>query len=252
MAFWGLLILGLVQGLSEFLPISSSGHLLLLGKIFGIEDSIFVSIFLHIATLLSIIVVFRKEIWRMICHPFSKETISLCLATIPTCVIALVLLPLVKKSFDGQFLYIFFLISAIMLLFVHFYSKKHKNQGFTLKNALIMGVAQGFAVFPGVSRSGTTISAGLISGGDKSECAKFSFLLSMPIILASMAGEIFEVCQSGQALSFSPLGLVLGFVIAFVSGLLSIKFMMRVTEKANFMWISGYLIMVAILAKIVM
>lgn len=252
MGFWGLLILGLVQGISEFLPISSSGHLLLLGKIFGIEDSLFVSIFLHLATLLSILIVFRREIWKMMVHPFSKETISLCLATIPTCIIALVLMPIVKISFGGEYLFISFLISAGILLFVHFFSKKQKGRNFTLKNGVIMGIAQGFAVFPGISRSGTTISAGLVSGGDKAECAKFSFLLSIPIILASMLGEMFEICGGGQALSVNPLGLILGFLIAFVSGLLSIKFMMKVTEWANFMWISGYLVVMALISMIVM
>lgn len=244
--------MGLVQGISEFLPISSSGHLLLLGKIFGIEDSLFVSIFLHTATLLSLFVVFRKEIWHMIRHPFSKETTYLCLATIPTCVIALILMPIVKMSFSGEYLYISFFISAILLLFVQFYTKKRTSKDFTLKNALVMGIAQGFAVFPGISRSGTTISAGLVSGGRKSECAKFSFLLSIPIILASMAGEIFELCQGGQTLSVSPVGLVLGFVIAFLCGLASIKFMLRVTERANFVWISGYLVIMAILSIFVM
>lgn len=248
----GLAVLGLVQGLSEFLPISSSGHLLLIGKLFGITDSIFVSIFLHIATLLSVIIVFRKDIWSMITHPFSSQTISLCLATIPTCIIALVLMPIVKISFDGRFLYISFLISALMLVFVQIYTKKRKNSGFSLKNSLIMGIAQGFAVFPGISRSGTTISAGLISGGEKKDCAKFSFLLSIPIIIASMLGEILEISQTGQVLSVSPIGLLLGFVIAFVCGLLSIKFMMKITENANFVWLSGYLVLIAMVAKIVM
>lgn len=252
MIFWGLLILGLVQGISEFLPISSSGHLLLLGKLFGIEDSLFVSIFLHTATLLSILVVFRKEVWHMLTHPLSKETIFLCVATIPTCIIAIILMPIVKASFGGEYLFISFFISAIILLFVHFFTKNRTNKDFTLKNAIVMGVAQGFAVFPGISRSGTTISAGLVSGGEKSECAKFSFLLSIPIILASMAGEIFELCQGGQALSVNPLGLALSFLIAFVSGLLSIKFMMKVTERANFMWIGGYLVIMAILSIFVM
>lgn len=247
-----LAILGLVQGLSEFLPISSSGHLLLIGKLFGITDSIFVSILLHVATLLSILVVYRKDVVDMIKHPFSKQTTSICIATIPTCLIVLVLMPIVKKSFGGNFLYISFLISAIILLFVQIYSKKHVGKEFSLKNALIMGIAQGFAVFPGVSRSGTTISAGLLSGGEKGECAKFSFLMSIPIILVSMAGEIFEICQGGQVLSINIFGAVIAFVIAFLSGLFSIKFMISLTKKANFMWISGYLVVIAVIAKIVM
>ena len=249
---FGLVVLGLVQGLSEFLPISSSGHLLLFGKIFGIEDSIFVSIFLHVATLLSIVVVFRKDIWKMICSPFSKETMTLCIATIPTCIIVVLLLPIVKKSFGGEYLYISFLISAILLFMVSRYSKRRKGTGFTTKNALIMGVMQGFAVFPGISRSGATISAGILSGGDKEECAKFSFLMSLPIILLSMVGEIYDVCKGGQTFSVNIVGLILGFIVAFISGLLTIKFMMKLTKKANFAWFSVYLCVIAIISKFIM
>lgn len=252
MGVWGLIVLGVVQGLSEFLPISSSGHLLLLGKIFGIEDSLFVSIFLHMATLLAVVIVFRKEIWFMITHPLSKQSIYLCTATIPTCMIALILMPWVKKSFGGEFLYLSFFISGIILMFVEFYTKKHKNGEFSMKNALIMGVAQGFAIFPGISRSGTTISAGLLSGGEKEECGKFSFLLSLPIILASMLGEVIEICREGQTLHVNGLGLILGFLSAFLLGLATIKFMMKLTQKGGFMWISGYLMLMTVIAKMIM
>ena len=102
--FLVLFFLGLIQGLTEFLPVSSSGHLVLFSKIFGVEESLFISILLHVATLFSILVVFWKDIWTLIRHPFSKETILLVVATIPTCVIALVFLPLIKQSFSGIFL----------------------------------------------------------------------------------------------------------------------------------------------------
>lgn len=252
MGVWGLVLLGVVQGISEFLPISSSGHLLILGAILGIGDSLFVSILLHFATLLAIFVVFRREIWRMIRHPFSKESISLCLATIPTCVIALILMPLVKRSFEGEYLYICFLISAGILLFVNFYSKKHQSKTFTLKNCVIMGIAQGLAVFPGVSRSGTTISAGVLSGGDREECGRFSFLLSIPIILASMLGEVLQICMGGVDISLPPLGLVLGFIVAFLTGLASIKFTLKLTQKGSFIPVSIYLVFMSVLAFIVM
>ena len=101
MTIFALLVLGLMQGLCEFLPVSSSGHLVLLSNIFGIKDSLFVSIILHVATLLAIVVVMRKEIWFLIKHPFSNQSISLALATIFTCLVALVLMPIITASFEG-------------------------------------------------------------------------------------------------------------------------------------------------------
>ena len=239
-----LCVLGLVQGLCEFLPISSSGHLVLLSRLFGIEDSLFVSIVLHVATLMAVVIVFRKDILYMIKHPLSPQTINLCLATIPTCIIVLVLMPLVNASFSGGYLAICFFISAGLLFFTQRLPKSATC--FTKKNALIMGIAQGLAVFPGISRSGTTICAGLLSGGDKKECAKFSFLMSLPIIFLSMIMEIGEIALGGQSVTVNPVGMVLAFLIAFLVGILSIKLMIKLTEKSNFKWFSLYLVLLGI------
>ncbi len=243
-----LCLLGLVQGLCEFLPISSSGHLVLLSQLFGVEDSLFVSIVLHMATLLAVLVVFRKDIWQMIKHPFSAESMNIVIATIPTCIIVLILMPIVDASFGGSYLAFSFLISACLLLFSQNFAKKKAIQGtFTRKNALIMGIAQGLAVFPGISRSGTTICAGLLSGGDKKECAKFSFLMSVPIIILSMIMEIVKISLGGQTIAVSPIGMILSFLIAFLVGILSIKVMIKLTEKANFKWFSIYLFALAVI-----
>ena len=246
MEIFVLCLLGLVQGLCEFLPISSSGHLVLMSQLFGVEDSLFVSIVLHMATLLAVLVVFRKDIWLMLKHPFSIESMNIVIATIPTCVIVLILMPVVDESFGGSYLAFSFLISACLLLFSQNFAKKKAFQGtFTHKNALIMGIAQGLAVFPGVSRSGTTICAGLLSGGDKKECAKFSFLMSVPIIILSMIMEIVKIALGGQTVAVNPIGMILSFLIAFLVGILSIKVMIKLTEKANFKWFSLYLFILA-------
>lgn len=246
-----LLILGIVQGLCEFLPVSSSGHLVLLSKIFKIEDSLFVSIILHVATLLAIVVVFWKDIKNLIRHPFSKEAMNIYIATIPTCIIVMVLMPLINESFEGNFLFVSFLVSAGLLFFVERYSKRKKSGDFSYKNALAMGIAQGLAVFPGVSRSGTTISAGLLSGGDKKECAKFSFLMSIPIIILSMILEIVKIFIKGESVKVNVLGLSLSFIFAFIIGILSIKIMLKLTERTKFKWFSLYLIAIAVLTLIV-
>lgn len=114
-----------------------------------------------------------------------------------------------------------------------------------------MGIAQGFAIFPGLSRSGTTISAGLLSGGDKEECAKYSFLISIPIILASMLLEIVKISISGQAISVEVVPLVFSFIIALLTGVLTIKLMLKLTQKLNFRFFSIYLFVMAIISAIV-
>lgn len=243
-----LLILGILQGICEFLPISSSGHLVLFSNIFGITDSLFVSIVLHVATLLAILVVFKKEIFYMISHPFSKESMNIVIATIPTALIVLILMPIINQSFTGSFLAVSFLISSILLVVVEYYSKRHKqSKEFTYKNAIIMGIAQGLAVFPGISRSGTTISAGLFSGGDKENCAKFSFLMSIPVIILSMILEIIKIFIYKETVSVNIVGIVGAFIFAFVIGILSIKLMIKLTSKLNFKWFSLYLLIISII-----
>lgn len=243
-----LLILGILQGICEFLPISSSGHLVLFSNIFGITDSLFVSIVLHVATLLAILVVFKKEIFYMISHPFSKESMNIVIATIPTVLIVLILMPIINQSFTGSFLAVSFLISSILLVAVEYYSKRHKqSKEFTYKNAIIMGIAQGLAVFPGISRSGTTISAGLFSGGDKENCAKFSFLMSIPVIILSMILEIIKIIIYKETVSVNIIGIIGAFIFAFVIGILSIKLMIKLTSKLNFKWFSLYLLIISII-----
>ena len=243
-----LVILGLVQGLTEFLPVSSSGHLVLLSNLFGIQDSLFVSIILHLATLLSILVVLRKEVWGVIKKPFGKQSMSIVIATIPTGIIAIILMPLIENAFGGKSLPFFFLLSALILLFASYVASKKEGHELTLKHAFLIGIAQGFATFPGLSRSGTTISAGLFSGCKKDEVAKFSFLMSIPIILLSMCLEIYKLVALKETISVNVLGLILAFVVAFIVGVVSIKAMIKLTQKANFKPFCVYLVLIAIVA----
>lgn len=242
--FLVLFFMGLVQGLTEFLPVSSSGHLVLLSNIFNVEESLFISILLHVATLLSICVVFYKDIYALLRHPFSKNTLMLVVATIPTCLIALVLMPFIKSSFGGSFLPVSFLITATILVITELFAKNTKE--FSYKTAIIMGIAQGFAVFPGISRSGSTICAGILSGGDKKECAKFSFLMSIPIILLSLIMEIYEGISGGINISYPISAIIISFIVAFLSGIFAIKFMMKLTEKGKLWWFSCYLLLLSL------
>lgn len=250
MSIFILLILGLIQGLCEFLPISSSGHLVLISTLFGVENSLFVSIVLHLATLLAVIIVMRKEIFYLIKHPLSNQAISVVIATIITCAMAIVLMPFITSSFEGKFLPIAFLLSAI-LLFLSSRLKEGEND-INYKNAVWIGLAQGFAIFPGLSRSGTTISAGLFAKCKGEESAKFSFLISIPIILASLFFEVVEIICSEEIIQVNWAGLALAFVIAFAVGLLTIKFMLKLTKKGNFKYFAIYLVFLSILSALLM
>ncbi len=251
--FFALFFLGILQGLTEFLPVSSSGHLVLFSKIFGVEESLLLSILLHVATLLSILVVFHKDVWQMIRHPFSKQTLTLAVATIPTCVIVLILMPIVKLSFSGLFLPASFLICAV-LLYVGQKCQKQAQDGqvdtaggqINFKTAFLMGVAQGFAVFPGISRSGTTISAGMLAGKNKKEVAKFSFLMSIPIIVLSLLMEIFEIVTTKTPISLEVVPTIFSFLAAFLVGIFAIKVMISLTAKANFKWFCLYLVCISV------
>ncbi len=252
MEILALFFLGLVQGLTEFLPVSSSGHLVLFSQIFGIEEELFVSIILHCATLLSILIVFWKDVWQMISHPFSKQTMLIVVATIPTCIICLVLMPIIKLSFSGMVLPVCFLVSAILLLLSERSTKNKETTEISYKSAFWIGVAQGFAVFPGISRSGTTISAGLFAGNKKEEVAKFSFLMSIPIIILSLIMEIVEIAIGGVSIDVSAVGISLASVTAFLVGIVAIKTMLKITKSAKLRYFSYYLILISIISLFVL
>lgn len=252
MGFWALVVLGIVQGVCEFLPISSSGHLVLFSKLFGVNESLLVSIILHVATLLAVVLTFRRELWEMIKHPLSQEVVSLAIATICTCGVAIVLMPFLKGSFEGEVLPITFALSGLILFLTEMFTKNKSGRKISYKNALIIGLSQGAALLPGLSRSGTTIAAGIISGADKKECAKFSFLLSIPTILGSLALEIYEISRGGVAADVNILGMSAGCLIAFVIGLVSIKTMLKLTEKTNFKWFALYLAIMAIVSFVIL
>lgn len=256
--FFVIILMGLVQGLTEFLPVSSSGHLVLLSNLFGVQESLFVSIILHVATLFSILVVLRKRVFYYVKHPLSQGVKKLVVATIPTCIVVLLILPILNKSFDGVFLPYCFMITAVILAVTDIFFSKDKSNvvkefnddkdfsGINFKQAFFMGVAQGFAVFPGISRSGSTICAGVMSGSDKESVAEFSFLMSIPIILLSLVKEIYEICTLQFEINISIPSLIIAFLVAFIIGVFAIKFMISLTKKASFLWFSIYLVALSI------
>jgi len=242
MAWYSAIFLGLVQGLAEFLPVSSSGHLLLFENLLGITDGgLLLTLILHLATLLAVVVVYWRRLWYMICHPFSKGTLQLVVATLITCSIVLVFNDIIDRLFTIQALPYLFLICGAYLLLPNLLKPKINQR--TWLHTTLMGIAQGVAVVPGLSRSGLTITTGRLTGMSASDATDFSFLMSLPIILASF---LYEILNGGsiQALGFGSV--ILAFLAAFISGIFAIKFMLNLTRKIDLRWFAVYLLILGI------
>ncbi len=251
MEIWQAIVLGVVQGFAEFLPISSSGHLLLLQKWFGIqENAFFYSIMLHIGTLIPVFIVLFKDIIGLFKKPF-KRFGYLVLATIPAGVVGLITslaFDLDAFFFENLWLLgITFLLTAGELLYSEYRCKKVEMLNpINVKTSLIMGAGQAIGVFPGLSRSGTTMSAGCLANVKREENASFTFLMSIPIILAAALFETIDVVKAGSIGSIDVLPLIIGMITSMICGYLAVSFMLKIIKKANYKWFSLYLVLISI------
>ncbi len=241
------ILLGLIQGITEFLPISSSGHLVLIEKLVGLDcDITLLNVLLHLATLLAVCLYYRKVIIYLICHPFCKMNRYLLISTIPAVVFVLAFRGFLDNYLGSNIaLGIGFILSAVFLL-VGIIASNKNAQPLKYSHALIMGISQAFAVFPGLSRSGTTLSFGLLSGVERQTALDFSFLMSIPIIIASLLYELF----TSEFNSLEPLSATLSFVVAFVTALFSIVFMKKVIKNKALMYFVPYLLFLGVFAII--
>ncbi len=243
MAWYTAVFLGLVQGLAEFLPISSSGHLLLFESLFGITDGgLLLTLILHIATLLAVVVVYRQRLWQLIRHPWNLVTVQLIVATVITCVIVVVFHNVIDNLFTLSALPYAFCVTGIYLLLpcalrLQQFNASKKQSWW---QPVAMGLAQGVAVVPGLSRSGLTITTGRLSGLSSSAATDFSFLMSIPIILASL---VYELWQGGSIRNLGIGNLCLAFLMAFISGIVAIKTMLNITRKIDLRWFGYYLLL---------
>lgn len=234
-------MLGIIQGLTEFLPVSSSGHLILFQKLFGLDgDLLLFNIILHIATLCAVVIVFRKRIWQLIRHPLNKTNLYLLIATAITCTLVIIFKNTIDRTLTHKILPVTFMITAIILFATTFVKPKEKNIGYT--SAIASGLAQAIAVIPGLSRSGLTISANLATGIKRESAAEFSFLMSIPIIIASL---VYELIDTGEKLSLEILPTSAAFLAALLSGIFAIKIMLHIVKKVKLYWFSIYLIALA-------
>ncbi len=252
--------LGLIQGLGEFLPISSSGHLLLSRIILGIQTDSpamkMLDILLHIGTLIPVLLVFWKDWVDMILHPVRNKTLLLLIiASLPTLAVYLIakrLFPEVNgfAVFDsGWFLGSAFLITALFLLLCDRLSLRKANQKggkVGILQAIVMGLFQGVGMIPGVSRSGSTIFGGVATGLSRTSAAKFSFMMSAPAILGSLLMEGKDTLEEGYLSEIAFFPSLVGIVVAAVVGYLAIRFMLKIIAKVPLAWFALYLAIIGI------
>ena len=263
MQWWQALVLGLTQGLTEFLPVSSSGHLTFLQRVLGINiggAELFFNIILHLGTLVAVCIIFWRDILDLFRKPF-KTLLYLVVATIPAAVAGLLLDDVIEThlmggKYVGVVLAVFFTFTAAVLFATEIFAKRKKSElPICWRTALPMGFAQAVAILPGVSRSGSTIAAGTFAGGTAENVSKFSFLMSIPVILGSFFVELVKGIidkEEGFAYSFQVAGpqfgwcIAIGLIVSAVAGLFAIKVMLAAIKKANYKWFSLYLVLLAI------
>lgn len=255
MEWYMAIFFGVVQGLTEFLPVSSSGHLQIFNELFHCgtgEENLMFTVVVHAATVCSTIVAFRKEIINLIAGLFqfkwNQETqyiAKIAISMIPILIVGLFLKDYVENIFGTGIIVVGFclLITALLLAF-SYYAKPRLKENITFKDALIIGAAQAIAVLPGLSRSGTTISTGLLLGDKKEQVAKFSFLM----VLIPILGEAFLELISGEmvATSIPASSLIIGFLSAFISGYIACRWMVSLVQKGKLIYFAYYCLIVGL------
>lgn len=246
------LILGVVQGIAEFLPISSSGHLAVFQTLLGVEEpSFFYDVLLHVATLVPIFIVFWEDIWELIKNPFQKTTYLLIVATLPTVFFVLIFGDITDAIFaSGVFLPVTFIMTGLFLLYADYASAKtsenENNKEIGYVEAIIIGLMQSLGTMPGVSRSGSTLTGALASGISREKAAKFSFLMAIPAILGALFLQVVDIFQGDVVLQIDSIfPMLLGCIAAAVSGYLSINFLLEVIKRAKLKYFSYYVFALA-------
>ncbi len=251
------IILGVIQGLTEFLPVSSSGHLEIAKTILGDnslpEESLAFTIVLHFATALSTVVIFKKEILEICKGLFSfqwneetKFSLKILISMIPAIFIGLAFEEELSSLFDGQIMLVgcMLFITALLLLLADKAKDSVKNISFL--NAVIVGISQAIAILPGISRSGATISTSVLLGIDRTKAAKFSFLMVVPLIVGKMIKDISEGEIRFDNAEITPM--IIGFFAAFISGLVACKWMIALVKKSNLSYFAMYCAIIGLIA----
>ena len=239
------IILGIVQGLTEFLPISSSGHQIIAGRLLGIDHvPLGFELLTHIATLLAVCIAMRKTLWALLKKPKQKMNLLVIVATVPTVIIFFVLRTFFESAFDGRWLAVCFAATAVLLFVSGMIKTKNSDKKLGFLDAAIIGIAQGAAGMPGISRSGATIATAKLLGQSQENAASFSFLISIPIIIGA---TIWQFVGGGFSFGIAVLPAIAGFIASFIVGFFSITFMLRLVKKMSLNGFSIYLIGLALI-----
>lgn len=259
MEWFEALILGIVQGLTEYLPVSSSGHLAIGAHLFGMsgEENLTFTVAVHVATVLSTVVILWKEIVWIFADIFKwkwnegmKYAVNILVSMIPVAIVGLLFKDKVEEIFGSGLLVvgICLLVTAALLAFSYF-ARPRQRENISPLHAFIIGIAQALAVLPGLSRSGSTIATGLLLGNKKERLAQFSFLMVIPPILGEALLDVKDMAELGvsQAMAgLSPVALAVGFLAAFVSGCLACQWMVNLVKKGKLIWFAVYCAVVGI------
>jgi len=257
MDWWQAIVLGLVQGLTEFLPVSSSAHLAIGRELLGVEASgdLVFEVAVHAATVCATLLVFRKQIIELLAGLFkfkynaqTEYVFKILISMIPVFVVGVFFKDFVEELFSSLTVIGIALLVTAFLLFFSDRAKPRNSEGISYWQAFVIGVGQALAVVPGLSRSGTTISTGLLCGTKREDVAQFSFLM----VIIPILGEAFLDLVGGDASSssLSALPLLLGFIAAFVSGLFACKVMIALVKRARLSWFALYCAVVGLLVLI--
>jgi undecaprenyl-diphosphatase len=249
MSIWEAIILGLIQGLTEFLPVSSSGHLeigkALMGDNLLPEEGLLFTVVLHAATALSTIIIFRKEITQLITgllqFKWNEEfqfSLKIVMSMIPAAMVGIMFEEELESLFGGQIMLVGVMLMLTGLLLFLADKAKNTNNDVSFLNSVLIGISQAIAILPGISRSGATISTAVLLGIDKEKAARFSFLMVVPLILGKIAKDLL----SGDMIVSSEhtMPLIFGFVAAFISGLLACTWMISIVKKSKLIYFSIY------------
>ncbi len=252
------IILGLVQGLTEFLPVSSSGHLqianALLGTDLNPDSNVTFSLTLHAATVLSTIVVLWREVWRLLCGLFSRTlteeqtyVLKIVVSMIPIGVVGFCLMDYIEAAFSSLAVVGAMLLLTAVLLAFAYYAKPRPKENISYKDAFVIGLAQACAAMPGLSRSGSTIATGLLLGNKKESVAQFSFLMVLPPIIGN---ALLDVAKGDFGGGVDALPLAAGFLTAFVTGCLACKFMIETVKRGKLIYFAIYCAVVGVVALV--
>lgn len=251
MTWFEALILGLIQGLTEYLPVSSSGHLAIGSALFGIEgeENLAFTIIVHVATVLSTLVILWKEIewifkglFKFQMNDETRYVINIIVSMIPIGIVGVFFKDKVEAIFGSGLLIVgcCLLVTALLLSFSYYYKPRQKEK-ISLKDAFIIGLSQACAVLPGLSRSGTTIATGLLLGNSKEKLAQFSFLMVIPPILGEALLDAIKMMKGEDIAGDIPaISLIVGFLAAFVSGCVACKWMINIVKKGKLIYFAIY------------